>query len=110
MSRRNGAIVVWHFVPGLPRLEPWAKFFGPFSEGGKTFYVRIHYIKRSYLSNHSTFCRSTEIKPMPSFDATVTEIRENASGGCTVVLMPNELETTTDLKNVLIEPKFATNG
>jgi hypothetical protein len=47
---------------------------------------------------------------MPSFDATVTEIRQNATGGCTVVLRPNELETTTDLQSVLIEPKFATAG
>jgi len=47
---------------------------------------------------------------MPSFDATVTEIRENPNGGCTVILRPNELETTTDLKSVLIEPKFAANG
>ncbi len=47
---------------------------------------------------------------MPSFDATVTEIRENPNGGCTVILRPNELETTTDLKSVLIEPKFATDG
>ena len=47
---------------------------------------------------------------MPSFDATVTEIREDSSGGCIVVLQPNELETTTDIKSVLIEPKFATIG
>lgn len=47
---------------------------------------------------------------MPSFDATVTEIREDPNGGCIVVLQPNELETTTDLKSVLIEPKFATEG
>jgi hypothetical protein len=47
---------------------------------------------------------------MPSFDAIVTEIREDSSGGFTVILQPNELETTTDLKSVLIEPKFATNG
>lgn len=47
---------------------------------------------------------------MPSFDATVVEIREDPAGGCIVVLEPNELETTTDLKMVLIEPKFATNG
>jgi hypothetical protein len=47
---------------------------------------------------------------MPSFDATISEIRENPAGGCTVILRPNELETTTDLKSVLIEPKFATNG
>jgi hypothetical protein len=47
---------------------------------------------------------------MPSFEATVTEIREDPNGGCTVVLQPNELETTTDLKSVLIEPKFATDG
>ena len=47
---------------------------------------------------------------MPSFDATVTEIREDSSGGCTVVLKPNELETTTDITSVLIEPKFATKG
>jgi hypothetical protein len=47
---------------------------------------------------------------MPSFDATVTEIRDNPDGGCTVVLKPNELETTTDLKSVLMEPKFATQG
>jgi hypothetical protein len=47
---------------------------------------------------------------MPSFDATVTEIRQNPDGRWTVVLRPNELETTTDLKSVLIEPKFATVG
>jgi hypothetical protein len=47
---------------------------------------------------------------MPSFDATVTEIRDNPDGGCIVVLKPNELETTTDLKSVLMEPKFATHG
>jgi hypothetical protein len=47
---------------------------------------------------------------MPSFNATVTEIRQNPTGGCTVILRPNELETTTDLKSVLIEPKFATAG
>lgn len=47
---------------------------------------------------------------MPSFDATVTEIREVPTGGCIVILRPNELETTTDLKSVLIEPKVATNG
>jgi hypothetical protein len=47
---------------------------------------------------------------MPSFDATVTEIRDDPNGGCTVVLQPNELETTTDLKSVLIEPRFATDG
>ena len=47
---------------------------------------------------------------MPSFDATVAEIRDNPAGGCTVTLRPNELETTTDLKSVLIEPKFATAG
>ena len=47
---------------------------------------------------------------MPSFDATVAEIRENPSGGCTVIVKPNELETTTNLKDVLIEPKFATAG
>jgi hypothetical protein len=47
---------------------------------------------------------------MPSFDATITEIREETSGGCTVVLEPNELETTTDLKSVLIEPNFAIDG
>ena len=47
---------------------------------------------------------------MPSFDATVAEIRDNPAGGCTVVLQPNELETTTDLKSVLIEPKFTTTG
>jgi hypothetical protein len=47
---------------------------------------------------------------MPSFDATVTEIRQNPTGGCTVILRPNELETTTDLKSVLIDPKFATAG
>ena len=45
---------------------------------------------------------------MPSFDATIAEIRDNPAGGCTVVLQPNELETITDLKSVLIEPKFAT--
>ena len=47
---------------------------------------------------------------MPSFDAIVTEIREETSGACTVVLRPNELETTTDLKSVLIEPKFVIDG
>jgi hypothetical protein len=47
---------------------------------------------------------------MPSFKATVTEIRQNPNGGCIVVLRPNELETTTDLKSVLMEPKFATEG
>jgi hypothetical protein len=47
---------------------------------------------------------------MPSFDTTVTEIRDNPSGGCTVIIRPHELETTTDLSSVLIEPKFATNG
>ena len=47
---------------------------------------------------------------MPSFDATVIEIREDSSGGCTVVLQPNELETTTDIQSVLIEPKFAIDG
>ena len=47
---------------------------------------------------------------MPSFDTTVAEIRDNPDGGCTVILRPNELETTTDLKSVLIEPKFATAG
>jgi hypothetical protein len=47
---------------------------------------------------------------MPSFDTTVTEIRDNPSGGCTVIIRPHELETTTDLNSVLIEPKFATNG
>ena len=47
---------------------------------------------------------------MPSFEATVAEIRDNPSGVCTVILRPNELETTTDLKSVLIEPKFATEG
>lgn len=47
---------------------------------------------------------------MPSFDATVAEIRDNPAGGCTVTLRPNELETTIDLKSVLIEPKFAMAG
>jgi hypothetical protein len=48
---------------------------------------------------------------MPSFETTVAEIRDNPSGGgCIVILRPNELETTADLKSVLIEPKFATEG
>jgi hypothetical protein len=47
---------------------------------------------------------------MPSFDSTVIEVREHSGGGCTVILKPNELETGTNLKDVLIEPKFATNG
>jgi hypothetical protein len=56
----------------------------------------------------STFQNESLI--MPSFDTTVTEIRDNPSGGCTVIIRPHELETTTDLSSVLIEPKFATNG
>jgi hypothetical protein len=47
---------------------------------------------------------------MPSFEAKVDEIRENPSGGYTLILKPNELETTTNLDDVLIEPKFATVG
>jgi hypothetical protein len=47
---------------------------------------------------------------MPSFDSTVTEIRDHFDGGCTLILKPNELETGTNLNDVLIEPKFATNG
>jgi|GraSoiStandDraft_12_1057312.scaffolds.fasta_scaffold677939_1 hypothetical protein len=47
---------------------------------------------------------------MPSFDATVAEIRENPAGGCTLIVRPNELVTTTDLKDVLIEPKVVTAG
>ena len=54
--------------------------------------------------------QKTEPLIMPSFDTTVTEIRDNPSGGCTVIIRPHELETTTDLNSVLIEPKFATNG
>ena len=47
---------------------------------------------------------------MPSFDSKIVEVREHPGGGCTVILKPNELETTTNLSDVLIEPKFATNG
>ena len=47
---------------------------------------------------------------MPSFETTVHQIRENPVGGFTVTLKPHELETTTNLKEVLMEPKFATAG
>jgi hypothetical protein len=47
---------------------------------------------------------------MPSFETTVAEIRDNPRGGFIVILKPHELETTTNLKEVLMEPKFATAG
>lgn len=47
---------------------------------------------------------------MPSFGATVAEIRENPAGGCTLIVKPNKLATTTDLRDVSIEPKFTTVG
>jgi hypothetical protein len=47
---------------------------------------------------------------MPSFETTVDEIRGKAGGGFIVILKPHELETTTNLKEVLLEPKFATSG
>jgi hypothetical protein len=47
---------------------------------------------------------------MPSFDSKIVEVTEHPGGGCTVILKPNELEKATNLSEVLIEPKFATNG
>jgi hypothetical protein len=47
---------------------------------------------------------------MPSFETTVVEIRDNPRGGSIVILKPHELETTTNLKEVLLEPNFATAG
>lgn len=47
---------------------------------------------------------------MPSFETTVSEIRERREGGFIVILKPHELETTTNLKDVLLEPKFANTG
>ena len=47
---------------------------------------------------------------MPSFETTVTEIRDSPQGGFIVILKPHELETTTNLKEVLLEPKFAMAG
>jgi hypothetical protein len=47
---------------------------------------------------------------MSSFETTVTEIRDSPQGGFIVILKPHELETTTNLKEVLLEPKFAMPG
>ena len=47
---------------------------------------------------------------MPSFETTVVDILDNPRGGFIVILRPHELETTTNLKEVLMEPKFATAG
>ena len=47
---------------------------------------------------------------MPSFETTVTEIRDSPQGGFIVILKPHELETTTNLKEVLLEPQFAMAG
>jgi hypothetical protein len=47
---------------------------------------------------------------MPSFETTVSAIRDSAQGGFIVILKPNELETTTNLNDVLLEPKFANTG
>jgi hypothetical protein len=52
-------------------------------------------------------CTSPRKRPRRKDD---DEDEKDSSRGCIVVLQPNELETTTDLKNVLIEPKFATHG
>jgi hypothetical protein len=41
---------------------------------------------------------------MPSFETTVAEIRDSPQGGFIVILKPHELETTTNLKEVLLEP------
>ena len=67
-------------------------------------------LPRSFLAEQSHAYKSTNLLIMPSFNAAFTEIRDNLTGGCTVIIRPNELETTTDLESVLIEPKFATNG
>jgi hypothetical protein len=47
---------------------------------------------------------------MPSFETSVAEIRDNPRGGFIVILKPHELEITTDLEEVLLEPKFANAG
>jgi hypothetical protein len=47
---------------------------------------------------------------MPSFETTGTEIRDSTQGGFIVILKPHELETTTNWKEVLLEPKFAMAG
>jgi hypothetical protein len=47
---------------------------------------------------------------MPSFETTVAEIRDRPRGGFIVTLKPHELEITTNLKEVLLEPKFANAG
>jgi hypothetical protein len=47
---------------------------------------------------------------MPSFETTVFEIRDGPQGGFIVILKPHELETTTNLNDVLMEPKFANTG
>jgi hypothetical protein len=47
---------------------------------------------------------------MPSFETTVSEIRDSPRGGFIVILKPHELETTTNLNEVLMEPKFANMG
>ncbi len=47
---------------------------------------------------------------MPSFDTKLVELRKHPGGGCTLILKPHELETGTNLEQVLIEPKFATTG
>jgi hypothetical protein len=47
---------------------------------------------------------------MPSFETTVSEIRQGPQGGFIVILRPHELETTTNLNDVLMEPKFANAG
>jgi hypothetical protein len=45
---------------------------------------------------------------MPSFETSVAEIRDNPRGGFIVILKPHELEITTDLEEVLLEPKLVT--
>ena len=47
---------------------------------------------------------------MPSFETTVAEIRDSPQRGSIVILKSHELETTTNLKEVLLEPKFAMAG
>ena len=74
--------------------------------------VDLEYVQDSLLKRSS--CR-VKLRPtnnlnMPSFGATVAEIRENPAGGCTLIVKPNKLATTTDLRDVSIEPKFATAG
>jgi hypothetical protein len=47
---------------------------------------------------------------MPSFETTVSAICDGLKGGFIVILKPHALETTTNLSDVLLEPKFANTG